>query len=163
MSVKKLSSLIPLARSIILRSVFRYKHRARAKIGTSSTIVRRTRRSETHNSINTNPTLAIKARGSERQETRQPTSKPFIILSMLTASIIVCWTPVMTYWTIMVFVNIDLPDFFNFASNLYSLQALLDPILFALSLRQLTAKLQSWMRNMRFRCILAVRQTCLNS
>ncbi|XP_055349766.1 uncharacterized protein LOC129596492 [Paramacrobiotus metropolitanus] len=61
--------------------------------------------------------------------------RPFLVLTLLTVSVLVCWTPDQTYWTIACFMQMmDLPVLRNFTMVLFALQAVLDPILFAMSL-----------------------------
>ncbi|XP_055336755.1 rhodopsin, GQ-coupled-like [Paramacrobiotus metropolitanus] len=61
--------------------------------------------------------------------------RPFIVLTLFTISIIVCWMPSLMYYQLLNFVSMDrLKTFGKVADILYSLQGLLDPVFVCLSL-----------------------------
>ncbi|XP_055349949.1 uncharacterized protein LOC129596639 [Paramacrobiotus metropolitanus] len=72
--------------------------------------------------------------------------RPFLILTLLTCSVLICWTPNQLYWTMNSFMDVSgLIQLENIALLLYPLQAILDPIVFALSLNTVRlALLQLW-------------------
>ncbi|XP_055352057.1 octopamine receptor beta-2R-like isoform X2 [Paramacrobiotus metropolitanus] len=78
-----------------------------------------------------------KARAATVRRNNRLSNRPFALLTLLTISITICWTPIFTYWTTVLFVPLgsDYSGFRNFASALVTLQPALDPILFGLSLR----------------------------
>lgn len=74
--------------------------------------------------------------------------RAFSVLTVLTASIFICWTPSKIYGTLEIFANIqDLPVLFShIAKFLYGVQAILDPILFAASLKNLRDAIKRHLR-----------------
>ncbi|XP_055336551.1 5-hydroxytryptamine receptor 1A-like [Paramacrobiotus metropolitanus] len=64
--------------------------------------------------------------------------RPFIVLTLFTISIIVCWMPSLMYYQLLNFVSMDkLKTFGKVADILYSLQGLLDPVFVCLSLSKM--------------------------
>lgn len=64
-------------------------------------------------------------------------SNSFIVLSLLTASVSICWTPLVVFYTIYLFASINLKQLYNVAHILFGLQPVLDPILFSVALNDL--------------------------
>lgn len=64
-------------------------------------------------------------------------SSAFIVLTSLTFSVIVCWSPTTIYFTIICFVWIDTPILFQTGMVLHAIQAALDPIFFTITLKDL--------------------------
>ncbi|XP_055348567.1 protein trapped in endoderm-1-like [Paramacrobiotus metropolitanus] len=84
-----------------------------------------------------NPISTHHRRGTESVANKHTAEnvRPFLVLSMLTCSVFICWTPDQVYWTLDNFV--DTSGFVwlhHVGMVLYGLQAVLDPILFAVSL-----------------------------
>ncbi|XP_055355483.1 mu-type opioid receptor-like [Paramacrobiotus metropolitanus] len=61
----------------------------------------------------------------------------FAVLTAMTVSIVVCWTPSKVYGMIQTFGHVELTGLSHVGDVLYALQAILDPLLFACSLRML--------------------------
>jgi hypothetical protein len=62
-------------------------------------------------------------------------SNSFLILTLLTGSITVCWTPVLVYFTIQLFnLTFSMPEFYQVATMLFSLETVADPIFFTLAM-----------------------------
>ncbi|XP_055348593.1 5-hydroxytryptamine receptor 2A-like [Paramacrobiotus metropolitanus] len=119
-----------------------YKQTQRRKIGSSWSSGRP---SVSHRRESTNPgddeelgeVGQKKTQITKTITTGKEASRPFVVLTLLTISVFICWTPVMTFWTITCFVSLDsdMTVFRNFAVVLFALQPVLDPILFAVSLQ----------------------------
>ncbi|XP_055352478.1 proteinase-activated receptor 3-like [Paramacrobiotus metropolitanus] len=81
-----------------------------------------------------------KAIDTRKSETSKANSQPILILTLLTLSATICWTPnfiVYTYYTFVPFPD-DL-TIFSVVTFLYSIQLLMDPILFIVALNDLRA------------------------
>ncbi|XP_055349188.1 5-hydroxytryptamine receptor 1D-like [Paramacrobiotus metropolitanus] len=59
------------------------------------------------------------------------------VTSLLTLSILVCWAPNVIVYTVNGFMGIDSPVVFRVISLLFALQSVMDPILFALAMKDL--------------------------
>ena len=64
-------------------------------------------------------------------------SQGFKVLTMLTVSAVVCWTPISLYYSIGLFLPMNVPAAWQVFSFLFSLQSTLDPIWFAAGLADL--------------------------
>lgn len=64
-------------------------------------------------------------------------SRSMLILTALTISILVCYTPQQIFYTILSFVQMDVPLAYTVTAMLFTLQAVLDPILFVCTLKDL--------------------------
>ncbi|XP_055331631.1 uncharacterized protein LOC129583723 [Paramacrobiotus metropolitanus] len=66
-------------------------------------------------------------------------TRAFLVLTVLSASVCICWTPSQVYWTIrLINPAIELPDtFYKIEAALYVLQSVMDPILFAVTFKDL--------------------------
>ncbi|XP_055337920.1 substance-P receptor-like [Paramacrobiotus metropolitanus] len=79
--------------------------------------------------------MRVTAATSPRQQTGDNVH-PFLILTLLTGSILICWMPSQIYWTLYTVMDVsNLSLLFQSATVLLALQGVLDPILFALALR----------------------------
>ncbi|XP_055348564.1 probable G-protein coupled receptor No18 [Paramacrobiotus metropolitanus] len=119
-----------------------YKHLKRKKIGTA-----KPSRVEVHQTVGaaTGVVSAIEPpavvpnvlkRKSAFRRIEASSARPFVVLTLLTVSVLVCWTPDQVMWTMSCFnAANDAPGLRYTTSVLFTLQAALDPILFALSLR----------------------------
>ncbi|XP_055353080.1 octopamine receptor beta-2R-like [Paramacrobiotus metropolitanus] len=67
------------------------------------------------------------------------TTRAFLVLTVVTASVFICWTPSQIWWTIkLANSRIQLPDiFYKVTSALYGLQAVIDPLLFVVTFKDL--------------------------
>ena len=81
---------------------------------------------------------AAPAAGQARTRGKK-SSKAFAILAVLTISVTICWTPIHTLYTIMLWVPADRisPLLLNIAAMLFALQSTLDPVLFVCALPDL--------------------------
>ncbi|XP_055355783.1 rhodopsin-like [Paramacrobiotus metropolitanus] len=78
-------------------------------------------------------------------------SRGFIVLTLFTISIIVCWMPSLLYFQLLNFIPMDrLQTFAKVAGVLYALQGLLDPVFVCLSLRKV------------YRYVLRLDRMCIN-
>ncbi|XP_055348563.1 melatonin receptor type 1B-B-like [Paramacrobiotus metropolitanus] len=109
-----------------------YKHLKRKKIGTAKP----SRMEITHAAGAATGVVSVIETKSAFKRIEASSSRPFVVLTLLTVSVLVCWTPDQTSWTIACFTAVnDSPGLRYTTSVLFTLQAALDPILFALSLR----------------------------
>ncbi|OQV23104.1 hypothetical protein BV898_03149 [Hypsibius exemplaris] len=64
------------------------------------------------------------------------------LLALLTLTVTVCWTPIDVYYALTLFIpGYDVPVYYQVASVLFSLQTILDPIMFTLALSNLRRSL----------------------
>ncbi|XP_055330412.1 substance-K receptor-like [Paramacrobiotus metropolitanus] len=82
-------------------------------------------------SVVTLGTLGIKIKKKKAKRTG------FLVLTALTISVAVCWTPYEMYFTVGTFMDIDVPMMREVGFTLNSLQPLLDPILFVITMSDL--------------------------
>ncbi|OWA49810.1 hypothetical protein BV898_14345 [Hypsibius exemplaris] len=69
-------------------------------------------------------------------------SHRYLLLAMLIASVVVCWTPIDVYYRILMFYpNFYIPEFYQTATILFSFQTALDPIAFTFALDNVRASL----------------------
>ncbi|XP_055344045.1 adipokinetic hormone/corazonin-related peptide receptor variant I-like [Paramacrobiotus metropolitanus] len=62
--------------------------------------------------------------------------KPFIVLTMTSVSVLICWIPADVYWFAMVYLDVRLSSaVFSVATTLYSVQMIFDPLMWFFSLR----------------------------
>ncbi|XP_055348560.1 alpha-2 adrenergic receptor-like [Paramacrobiotus metropolitanus] len=122
--VAVISQFIPVVIVVGAYPFLWYKHLKRKKIGLANPS-----RRDTIFVTNIDTKLAFR-------KIEASSSRPFVVLTLLTVSVLVCWTPDQTAWTISCFTAVnDSPGLRYTTSVLFTLQAALDPILFALSLR----------------------------
>ncbi|XP_055348845.1 probable G-protein coupled receptor No18 [Paramacrobiotus metropolitanus] len=70
--------------------------------------------------------------------------RAFAVLTILTASITVCWTPAAVFFTVSMFTDVSSwPTVIYIVRGLFAVQPVLDPILFAMTLPDLRNALQS--------------------
>ncbi|XP_055347687.1 fMet-Leu-Phe receptor-like [Paramacrobiotus metropolitanus] len=74
------------------------------------------------------------AAGQLPSQNKTRSSKRLHILTLLTVSVFICWTPGSVVYSILPFRNIDIP---LFADLLFAFQAALDPVLFMVTLPEL--------------------------
>lgn len=87
----------------------------------------------------------VKAGNSALNTTSKPTRtrgrrdapQGYMLVVGLTISIFFCYTPIVMYFMVTSFTEVPVPDVDLIASVLYSLQAILDPILIAVMLKDL--------------------------
>lgn len=72
-------------------------------------------------------------------EGRRHTSRALILVTLLTGSIIICWTPVWIDFTLPLFTNFNHPVFSTVALALYGLQNTMDAIVFTIAFPELRA------------------------
>ncbi|XP_055332186.1 D(1A) dopamine receptor-like [Paramacrobiotus metropolitanus] len=53
----------------------------------------------------------------------------FLVLSLLTVSVLICWAPLLTYYSILQFVSFDVSLLLKSANILYNLQLVTDPVI----------------------------------
>ncbi|GAV08658.1 hypothetical protein RvY_18320 [Ramazzottius varieornatus] len=63
----------------------------------------------------------------------------FLALTLMTSTVLLCYSPASVYFTLYICFNIDVPGMFSKVMILYELAAVLDPIWFMLSLSSLRA------------------------
>ncbi|XP_055344563.1 neuropeptide FF receptor 1-like [Paramacrobiotus metropolitanus] len=100
--------------------LMRYQHRRRVSIGPS--LQRQWRQSLSEGHFNYRTT---------------DHRRGFLVLTAMTISVVVCWTPLQAYFTVAVFINVDLPLLRQVAYGLYSVQGALDPVLIIMTMRDL--------------------------
>ncbi|XP_055357303.1 uncharacterized protein LOC129602328 [Paramacrobiotus metropolitanus] len=86
----------------------------------------------------------------EKREAVSGGQHGFRVLTVLTGSIVVCWTTVKTHWILLGFCGTNLPTLHLVGSALYSVQRIIDPILCVLALEKF-----------RIFCIIAHMQTVI--
>ncbi|XP_055356061.1 galanin receptor type 2-like [Paramacrobiotus metropolitanus] len=64
-------------------------------------------------------------------------SHGFRVLTALTGSIVICWAPEKIYWMLLAFWGVDVTVLKEAANLMYSVQTVLDPLLFAVALKDL--------------------------
>jgi hypothetical protein len=69
-----------------------------------------------------------------------------LVLGLLALTVAVCWTPYTIYYTLVIFIDIDTPIYYQVATILFSCQTMLDPILFMFALKSLR---QSFRRTLK--------------
>ena len=69
--------------------------------------------------------------------TARRSTNAFTILTVLTGGVIVSWTPILCYYTVTIWVQIDNPVYLQVAIVLFAMQSVVDPILFAWTLPDL--------------------------
>nr|XP_055351840.1 muscarinic acetylcholine receptor M1-like [Paramacrobiotus metropolitanus] len=86
-----------------------------------------------------------------RVEKEGNASRPFIVLTLFTIGVLVCWIPSLIFYILAYFIPpTEMPTFSEVVGVLYSLQAILDPIFFCLSVRDLWSGLcLMWSRCIR--------------
>ena len=72
-----------------------------------------------------------------RKVTTRRSTNAFTILTVLTGGVIVSWTPILCYYTVAIWVQIDNPVYLQVAIVLFAMQSVVDPILFAWTLPDL--------------------------
>ncbi|OQV11952.1 hypothetical protein BV898_13747 [Hypsibius exemplaris] len=68
---------------------------------------------------------------------KKTSSKAFTILTVLTISVTVCWTPILCYYTITLWMPVNNPILLEVGTVLFALQSVLDPVLFIIALPDL--------------------------
>jgi 7 transmembrane receptor (rhodopsin family) len=68
---------------------------------------------------------------------RQRSSHAFTILTVLTISVTICWTPILCYYTITLWIPIGSPLLLEIGTVLFALQSVMDPVLFVIALPDL--------------------------
>ncbi|XP_055354704.1 uncharacterized protein LOC129600264 [Paramacrobiotus metropolitanus] len=77
----------------------------------------------------------VRSRRLRRKHARQRKVKPFLVLTMTTLSVLVCWLPADIYWA-MLYAGIQMPFWaFNLSIILTALQTIFDPLMWLLSLK----------------------------
>lgn len=72
------------------------------------------------------------------------TNRGFAVLTLLTASVLICWTPLTIFYTVSCFVgSIQTLSSFQMAGLLFLLEAIADPILFSLAIQTLRDTLKT--------------------
>ncbi|XP_055341955.1 uncharacterized protein LOC129590645 [Paramacrobiotus metropolitanus] len=93
-----------------------------------------TRRIGWRSATGTSENSTDKASGSKGQ------SRPFILLTLMTLCVTICWIPSMVYYIMIGYISpIKLDTFHRIATTLFGLRVLLDPVFFCLSFRSLSA------------------------
>ncbi|GAV06897.1 hypothetical protein RvY_16808 [Ramazzottius varieornatus] len=64
-------------------------------------------------------------------------SRGFLAVSLMTLSLLICYSPALFYFTLYIIFDIDVPGMFSKSMILYELGAVLDPVWFLLSLSEL--------------------------
>ncbi|XP_055348571.1 allatostatin-A receptor-like [Paramacrobiotus metropolitanus] len=131
---------LPIAFVVFAYPFLLYKHKQRgrsvhgATTGPSKTLpTSETRGSVSH--AHRSRTNSIHPHGGRKGNVR-----PFLVLTLLTISVFVCWTPDTLFWTISCFTTVtEFPTVETLTMVLYSMQAVMDPIIFAMSLASFRA------------------------
>ena len=76
---------------------------------------------------------------------KRPT-RGFAVLTVLTTSVTICWTPLLVYYTIALFRPVDDHVYFQVATVMYAVEAVLDPIWFMVALPQLRVAVMEMFR-----------------
>ncbi|XP_055356457.1 5-hydroxytryptamine receptor 6-like [Paramacrobiotus metropolitanus] len=105
-----------------------------------------------HNQANSNKIAPASSQPTTATSHKNDGSvRPFLILTLLTCSIAICWAPAQLYFTLDGFmeagfmsVSSSLIQLKKAALFLYPMQAILDPIVFALSLSNLRSVILKW-------------------
>ena len=84
--------------------------------------------------------------GSEHGERKSSSRKSFVVLTALTMSEIICWSPLHGYYTAVTFFRVENNLFRNIAEVMFSLQAVFDPILIVITMGDLRRKVLSFFR-----------------
>lgn len=77
---------------------------------------------------------------------KKTSSNAFAVLTLLTCSIFVTWTPQTIYVTVLSFIPIDYPTLFEVTNVFYAVQPILDPILFTAALKDLRTSIRETFR-----------------
>ncbi|XP_055330389.1 octopamine receptor-like [Paramacrobiotus metropolitanus] len=73
----------------------------------------------------------------ETVSTQRSKIKPFVVLTLTSISVIICWLPADAYFFILTYLNVGFSrDFFIVISTLYSVQMIFDPLMWICSLRK---------------------------
>ncbi|GAV01062.1 hypothetical protein RvY_11830 [Ramazzottius varieornatus] len=70
-----------------------------------------------------------------RARRRERSSSAFFILTLMTLAVIVCYGPSQVYYVAALYWNWEIPDMYPIQLVLYQLIAVLDPLLFALAVK----------------------------
>ncbi|XP_055341967.1 5-hydroxytryptamine receptor 1B-like [Paramacrobiotus metropolitanus] len=88
------------------------------------------------------PSTASNARADNMVRRESAASRPFIVLTLFTVGIVVCWIPGLVLYLLVNFISRkDISMFYTVSAILYSLQAILDPVFFCLSVKDLRSRL----------------------
>ncbi|XP_055330415.1 octopamine receptor beta-2R-like [Paramacrobiotus metropolitanus] len=74
---------------------------------------------------------------------KRGTTKGFLVLTALTTGVVICWTPYNMYYTVGVFVDVDIPIMRQVGFYLYSIQPLLDPLLILITMKDLRVAIKN--------------------
>ncbi|OQV23701.1 hypothetical protein BV898_02437 [Hypsibius exemplaris] len=78
--------------------------------------------------------LELSADGVDGTASGRPAAKKqshgFTILTVLTCGVLICWTPILCYYTVTIFIQIENRVYLEVAVVLFSMQSMVDPILF---------------------------------
>ncbi|XP_055348562.1 D(1C) dopamine receptor-like [Paramacrobiotus metropolitanus] len=81
---------------------------------------------------------------------KKESARPFLVLTLLTTSVFLLWTPNQTYWTVVCFVpptwDAHAVPIRNIVSAMGAFQPVLDPVLFALSLQSFRTGISRFFR-----------------
>ncbi|XP_055329083.1 mu-type opioid receptor-like [Paramacrobiotus metropolitanus] len=78
---------------------------------------------------------------SDKDERRQH-SHSFKVLTLLTISVLVCWTPLTVYYDLLVFGEVDVGGLYEGGWVLWEIEPVFDPLLFAVALKTLREELK---------------------
>lgn len=77
-----------------------------------------------------------KTKGRKR-ETVEVRSYAFLILTLFTCSVFVCWTPVISFFIVGNFIRLPYPVLFQVLLTLFAIQPVLDPVLLTIAMQDL--------------------------
>lgn len=83
---------------------------------------------------------------TRKRESKESSSRAFIALTLLTASVLICWTPNNVFFTVAAFLPLDYPVVLRVTTILQTFQSVLDPVFFVIALKDLRVALSETFR-----------------
>ncbi|XP_055349535.1 cannabinoid receptor type 1B-like [Paramacrobiotus metropolitanus] len=74
---------------------------------------------------------------------RTSTSKSFTVLTLLTVAVVICWTPLVSFFTISLFAKRYIAELYEVGQILWALEPALDPVLFSIALKDLRVEIRN--------------------
>ena len=92
--------------------------------------------------MNLGPSMSLRRPAVRPGNSRQKGSAGFLILTALTLSLLICWTPFQVFYSMSLFIYLDFEGVFNrVAGLLFYLEAVVDPIFFGLAVNDIRVEL----------------------
>lgn len=120
----------------LLASMHRKRTQSRNSVGHTDSIDKTTKNVvAAKNVVAEVPTKTAKQKVKRR-------SQSFFILTLLTCSILIFWSPAIIVFTVARFVVVPYPLLFQVAQDLLAVQPIMDPLLFTVAMKDVRSKLQ---------------------